>query len=118
MNSKSTRVRKAAVRDDALAAGVGGELGDEGPAALFGGFVEEVLEGSLEAEFVGDRVGFKVLKVLEIGLDDRVTGGQFDHTDCKLLSVLSVSIGSHRANSFLNLPKEPEKAHKLFSGKG
>jgi hypothetical protein len=27
----------------------------------------EVLEGSLEAEFVGDLVGFRVQKVLEIG---------------------------------------------------
>jgi hypothetical protein len=37
------------------------------------------LERSLEAEFVGDLLRFKVLEVLEIGLDDRVTGGQFEH---------------------------------------
>ena len=72
-------VADGAVGDDALAAGVGGEFGDEGPAALFGGFVEEVLEGSFEAEFVGDLLGFKVLEVFEISLDDRVTGGQFEH---------------------------------------
>jgi hypothetical protein len=41
---------------------MGGELGDEGPSALFDGFVEEVLEGSLEAKFVGDLLRFKVLK--------------------------------------------------------
>jgi len=72
-------VADGAVGDDALAAGVGGELGDEGPAAFFGGSVEEGLEGSFEAEFVGDLLRFKMLKVLEIGLDDRVTGRQFEH---------------------------------------
>jgi hypothetical protein len=65
---------------------VGGELGNEGPAAFFGGSVEEGLEGSFEAEFVGDLLRFKVLKVLEIGLDDRVTGRQFE---LRVLSIVS-----------------------------
>jgi hypothetical protein len=48
---------------EALYSGVGGKLRDEGPAAFIGGFFEEVLERSLEAEFVGDLTGSKVLKV-------------------------------------------------------
>jgi hypothetical protein len=50
-----------------------GEFGDEGPAAFFGGFVEERLEGTFQAEFVGDVLGFEVLKVFEVGPDDRAS---------------------------------------------
>jgi len=57
---ESEFIADGAVGDDALAAGVGGELRDEGPAALLGGSVEEGLEGSFEAEFVGDLLGLSL----------------------------------------------------------
>jgi len=57
---ESEFIADGAVGDDALAAGVGGELRDEGPAALLGGSVEKGLEGSFEAEFVGDLLGLSL----------------------------------------------------------
>lgn len=41
-------VADGAVGNNALAAGVGGEFRDEGPAAFSGGFVEQVLEGGVD----------------------------------------------------------------------
>jgi len=66
-------VANGAIGNDTLAAGMSGEFGDEGPAAFFGGFVEERLEGTFQAEFVGDVLGFEVLKVFEVGPDDRAS---------------------------------------------
>ncbi len=72
-------VANGAVGHDALAAGVSGEFGDERPTALPGGFVEEVLEWSFQAEFMDDLVIFEVLKVFNVGPDDRVGGGEVEH---------------------------------------
>ena len=103
-------VANGAVGDDALAAGVGGEFGDEGPAALLGGFVEEILEGSFEAEFVGDLLGFKVLEVLEIGLDDRVAGGQFEHRVYYMVS--GGRIGPKSVDRCSTVSREKKFAHR------
>ncbi len=72
-------VANGAVRDDALAAGVSGEFRDEGPPAFFGGLVEKVLERAFQAEFMDDLVILEVLKVFEVGPDDRIGGRQFEH---------------------------------------
>jgi len=80
-------VADGAVGHNALAAGVSGEFGHEGPAALFGRFVEEGLKGTFKAELVAYLLlRLEVLKVLEIHLDDRITGGQFEH---RLLCIVS-----------------------------
>jgi len=66
-------VANGAIGYDTLSAGMSGEVGDERPAASFGGFVEKVLERAFQAEFVGDVLGFEVLKVFEVGPDDRAS---------------------------------------------
>ncbi len=65
-------VADGAVGNDAFASGVGGEFGDEIPAAAFGGFVEERVEGGFEAELVGYLLGFEGFEVAEIGAEDRI----------------------------------------------
>lgn len=65
-------VADGAVGNDAFAAGVSGEFGDEIPAAAFGGFVEEGVEGGFEAEFVGYLLGSEGFEVTVVGAEDRV----------------------------------------------
>ena len=66
-------VANGAIGNDTLAAGMSGEFGDEGPAAFFGGLVEKVLERAFQAEFMDDLVILEVLKVFEVGPDDRAS---------------------------------------------
>ena len=72
-------VANGAGGNDPLAAGVGGEFGNEGPAAFFGGLVEQGIERAFQAEFVGDLMIFEVLEVFEVSPDDRIGGGEFEH---------------------------------------
>ena len=72
-------VADGAIGDDALAAGVGGEFGDQGPAAAFSGFIEQVLKRSLETQFVSHGLALEMLEILEIRLNQRVVGGELKH---------------------------------------
>src|ERR1039457_980057 len=54
-------VADGAIWHDTLAPGVSGKLRDQGPAAPFGGFIEQVLERSLETQFVGHGLALEML---------------------------------------------------------
>jgi hypothetical protein len=87
-------VADGAVGDDALAAGVSRKLRYQSPAALLGGFVEQGLERSPEAELVGHGLTFQMLEVVEIGFDERVVGGQIEH---RSLCIVSGRAGSGKS---------------------
>ena len=70
-------VANTPIGHDALAAGEGGKLSHQGPATFFGGFIEEIVEGRLQSQFVRHKLAFQVLEVREICLNDRIVGGQF-----------------------------------------
>jgi hypothetical protein len=74
-------VADGAIGHDTLAAGVSGELRDQGPTAAFGGFIEQGLKWSFEAKFVGHGLALEMLQILEVSLDERIVGGEFKHLE-------------------------------------
>jgi hypothetical protein len=71
-------VAYSTIGHNALPAGVSRQFRPKRPSTLLRSFVEEVLEGSLQAQLVHyELLPLQVLNILEIGLDYRVVNGQF-----------------------------------------
>ena len=89
--SEAEFVADGSVGNNTFAPRVSRKLGNQGPAAFLSGFVEKVLEGALESQFVDDTLIFKVLQILQICLDDRIVASKFEHRTT-IVTALSASI--------------------------